>query len=119
VDVDLSYRNWRRHVRFAEIYSYRTSDFWSEAHAIRRAKDEVLTASFDLRAAEARNVGLSAYLAGFKEKTVLVLGDFKAGRDRLSAIKAAVARLGYLPICLDEIAEEPNYDLRHKFQAVA
>ena len=118
-NVDLSHRTWHRHVRFAELFSHRTSDFWSEVEAIRRAKDEVLTVSFDLQAATAREVDISTYLASFKEKTVLVLGDFKSGRDRLSAIKAALARRSYLPIVLDEIVEEPNYDLRQKFQAVA
>jgi hypothetical protein len=110
---------WSRDVLYAEIFSNRTAEFWSEAAAIRRAKDEVLTALLDLRLSEANSVDLGTYLRKFKERTVLVLGDFNDGRDRLRAIVDVLGDLGYQPILLDQVPEEPNYDLRQKFHAVA
>lgn len=110
---------WSRDVLYAQLFANRTADFWSETQAVRRAKDEVLQALFDLQQSRASNVDLATYLKSFKERTVLLLGDFNTGRDRLEAIQSALGRMGYLAVMLDEIPEEPNYDLRQKFQAVA
>lgn len=110
---------WSRDVLYAHLFANRRAQFWSQAEAIRRAKDEVLAASFDLHQSAARNVDLGTYLQTFKQRTVLVLGDFNHGGDRLDAIKASLTRAGYQGVLLSEIPEEPSYDLRQKFQAVA
>jgi hypothetical protein len=110
---------WRRDFRLAEVFGSRTAEAWSEATAVRRAKDEVIQALFDVQQSKASDVDLATYLSGFKERTVLVLGDFNHGRDRLDVIRAGLRKAGYRPVLLDEIPEEPNYDLRQKFLAVA
>lgn len=110
---------WSRDVLYAQLFANRSEDFWSETEAVRRAKDEVLAALFDLQQTAARKVDLGTYLKTFKQKTVLLLGDFNRGRGRLEAIKDGLSRAGYHAVLLDEIPEEPDYDLRQKFQAVA
>jgi hypothetical protein len=112
-------KQWRREVIYAELYATRRDEFWSSTAAVRRAKDEVLAALFDLQQSEARSVDLSTYLRLFKQKTVLLLGDFRTGRTRLEHVREALGRVGYRAVLLDEIPEEPNYDLPQKFQAVA
>jgi len=118
-DVRVKANKWSRHILYAQLFANRREEFWSEAQAVRRAKDEVLLALFDLQQGEARNVDLGTYLKTFKQRTVLLLGDFNQGRPRLEAIRAALGRMGYSAVLLNEIPEEPNYDLRQKFQAVA
>jgi hypothetical protein len=119
IDATFKAGRWSRHVRYAHLFANRDQAFWSEAEAVRRAKDEVLQAAFDIQQSAARGVDLGTYLTDFKQRTVLLLGDFRQGRDRLERIKASVAQLGYRAVLLDELPEEPNYDLRQKFQAVA
>jgi len=97
---------WSRDVEYAELFGNRTAEFWSEPNAvrnaIRRVKDDIFLAQLDLREAEKRSISLAEYLKTFKEKTVLVLGDFSsAGRNRLRAIKEALDDLGYSPILLE------------------
>jgi hypothetical protein len=110
---------WKRDVQFAHLFSTRQDDFWSEVQAVRRAKDEVLPALLDLQQSAARHVDLGTYLRTFKKRTVLVLGDFKEGRDRLEAIRQALDARGYEAILLDEVPDDLNYDLPQKFHAVA
>jgi hypothetical protein len=110
---------WSRDVQYAQLFGDRREESWSEPEAVRRAKDEVLAAMLDLQQSAARRVDLGTYLQTFKERLVLVLGDFNKGRDRLEAIRVALGRAGYHAVLLDEIPEEPNYDLPQKFQAVA
>lgn len=117
-DVMFKAGQWRRHVNFAELASNRSEEFWSEAEAVRRAKDEVLQASLYLLSA-ARGVTLEEYLRTFKQRTVLLLGNFTTGRDRLEAIRASLDRAGYLTVLLDEVPAQASYDIRQKFQAVA
>jgi hypothetical protein len=106
-------------VLYAQLFSNRREEFWSEVEAVRRAKDEVLLAQLDFQQSVARHVDLGTYLRTFKERQILILGDFKKGRSRLEAIRAALIRAGYDPVLLDEIPEELNFDLRQKFQTVA
>jgi hypothetical protein len=110
---------WHRNVLYAQLFANRTEDFWSEAQAVRRAKDEVLRAQLDVQQSAKRHVDIGTYLSKFKERSVLVLGDFKHGRHRLEAIREGLDRRGYLAALLDEIPERPHYDLQQKFQAVA
>jgi len=101
------------------LYGNRTAEFWSEINAVRRAKDEILFALLDLKQAKKWSLSIAEYLRDFKEKTVLVLGDFSVGgRKRLEAIKGAIADLGYDPILLDEIPDDLNYNLEQKAVAV-
>ncbi|MBI2999183.1 MAG: hypothetical protein HYY46_12185 [Deltaproteobacteria bacterium] len=84
-----------------------------------RAKDEVLLALVHLRESEKRSIPLSQYLSNYKEKTVLVLGDYgNEGRKRLEEIKGALVQLGYAPLLLDEIPDDLHYDLQQKAVAV-
>lgn len=110
---------WSRNVLYAHLFANRRAEFWSPAEAIRRAKDEVLAALFDIQQSSARNVDLGTYLRTFKQRTVLVLGDLNSGRERLEAIRDSLTQVGYQAVLLSEIPEEPSYDLRQKFQAVA
>jgi hypothetical protein len=110
---------WSREVLYAQLFTDRSEAFWSQSEAVRRAKDEVLQAQLDLQQSTAREVDLSTYLSTYKEKTVLFLGDFNQGRDRLELVRAAFDRLGYSTILLDGIPENPHYDLPQKFRAVA
>ncbi len=111
--------NWRRSVLYAHVYANRREEFWSEAEAIRRAKDEVLAALLDLKQSEARNVDRHTYVEKFKQKQVLVLGDFGERRDRLEAIRSSLIRAGYDAFLLDDVPEVPHCDLRQKFQLFA
>ncbi len=117
--VHFKANTWKRDILYAQLFGNRNGEFWSEAQAVRRAQDEVLEAAFDLQQSAARNIDLGTWLKTFKEHTVLLLGDFKHGRERLEAIRAALDRAGYSAVLLDEIPENPDYDLRQKFQAVA
>lgn len=110
---------WQRDVLYAHLFANRLAEFWSEAEAVRRAKDEVLTAQLDLHQLAVLSIDLGTYLRRFKERTVLVLGSFDQGRSRLEAIRDSLTRAGYNAVLLDEIPEQPSYDLRQKFQAVA
>ena len=103
---------------YAQLFANRTADFWSEAQAVRRAKDEVLRAQLNIQQSAKSHVDVATY-SKFKKRSVLVLGDFKHGRDRLEAIREALGRRGYAVVLLDEIPEQPHYDLQQKFQAVA
>lgn len=118
-EVRFKARTWSRDVLYAQLFANRRAEFWSEVEAVRRAKDEVLAALFDVQQSAANNVDLGTYLQTFKERTVLVLGDFNHGRDRIEAIRTALTRAGYNAVLLDEIPDEPDYDLRQKFHAVA
>jgi hypothetical protein len=109
---------WDRYVLYAQLFADRREESWSEAAAVRRAKDEVLKAVFDLQQSRRRNVGLATFLRTFKQRTVLILGDFER-RERLEAIRQELSTAGYDGVLLDEIPEEPDYDLPQKFQAVA
>jgi hypothetical protein len=110
---------WKRDVLYAQLFADRREEAWSETQAVRRAKDEVLAALFDIRQSAAQDVDFGTYLQQFKARNVLILGDFRRGRDRLEAIREELAAIGYSGVLLDEIPEVPDYDLRQKFQAIA
>jgi hypothetical protein len=110
---------WRRSFHHLEMYGDRAADRWTDAVAVGKAKDEVLVAALDQQQLQRREVGLGEFLERFKERQVLVLGDFKAGRDRLEEIASALRELSYEPVLLDAIPDPFDYDLRQKFTAVA
>jgi len=119
ISVRFEAERWAKEVAYAEIYSDRTVGFWSELNAVARAKDEVFLAFLDIKEAEKRSVSLVDYLSKFKERTVLVLGDYGfEGRKRLEEIKTSLEGLGYAPILLDEIPDDFHYSLPQKAVAV-
>jgi hypothetical protein len=120
IDVQCTALGWSRLVQFAEVYGNRRAEFWSEVKAVSRAKDEILIALNDLRQSEKKVISVSEYLKVFKQKSVLILGDYSPkGRERLVAIGDGIAHLGYNPIFLDNIPDDFHYDLQQKAVAIA
>ncbi|MCA1709863.1 MAG: hypothetical protein LC808_43910, partial [Actinobacteria bacterium] len=111
--------NWVRDVEWAELFGNRSADFWSVGMATRRALEEVLEAVVDTREMERRQLDLADFLDRFRQRRVLLLGDFGKGRDRLSKIGAALEQLGYLPVYADEIPDVREHDLRQKVLLLA
>ena len=118
-DMRAKVGTWVRDVAWAELYGNRSAEFWSAEMAAERALGEILQAVVDTREMERRHLDLSAFLQRFRQRRVLLLGDFGAGRDRLMAIAAAVERLGYLPLCADDIPDVREHDLRQKILLLA
>jgi len=111
---------WRRAVEYAELHTDRSAEYWSDLMAVERAKDEVLLAVLDARLMRQRSLSLSDYLAHFKQRHVLLLGDFGTeGRERLARLRERVDALGYVTVTIDEVDEFPDLDLRKKLLAVA
>jgi hypothetical protein len=67
---------WRRAVQFAEVLGNRNTTNWSIGKAESRAKDEVLAAMLQLGRAREKKTSISEYIEQFKNKIVLVLGDY-------------------------------------------
>ena len=110
---------WNRSVTYAEIYSNREKENWSKEKAIYRAKDEVLSALVELKRSESKNVSIAEYIATYKEKTVLILGDYDSeGQKRLSKIAGVVKKLGYEPLLVKDIPDNPYHDIPQKVVAV-
>jgi hypothetical protein len=115
IDVRFTAQGWSRYVQYAEIYGNRRSEFWSKVMAVSRAKDEILIALVDLKQSKKKAISISEYMQEFKQKTVLILGDYRPeGRERLAAIGDAIANLGYSPVFLDDIPDDLHYDLQQK-----
>lgn len=107
--------NWNREIGYAEIYSDRSPEKWSEQAAASRAKDEILAALFVARQAEASELELFDFLSEFREKGVLVLGTYDSeGEQRLASISECLSSLGYIPFLLKEVPDFPHYDLSQK-----
>ncbi|MGA2307832.1 MAG: hypothetical protein ABSH29_27135 [Acidimicrobiales bacterium] len=114
--VDLRARagRWQRTVEWAELYGDRSAEFWSVGNGVRRALEEVLVAVVDARQMEQRQLDLGDFLIRFRERRVLLLGDFANDRERLRSLSVEVEQLGYLPILADEIPDIRELDLRQK-----
>ncbi len=111
--------SWSREVEYAELFGTRSREFWTVDWAARRAVEEVLEAAVDAYEMHRRQLDLADFLNRFRQRKVLVLGDFKAGRDRLVDIAARLEALGYLPLFADEVEAFPEYDLRQKVLMLA
>jgi hypothetical protein len=111
---------WSRDIAYAELYGDRSRQFWSPLSAVERAKNEVLVALVDTnRAAAAGFVDIGQYLARFKARQVLVLGDYgTAGKVRLDSIVKRIRDIGYDPILLNEVPDEPSMDPQQKLVAI-
>jgi hypothetical protein len=119
-DVAFEIGSWRREVEFAEVFANRNTENWSRASAESRAKDEVLVAMVHVRRARERNISVAEYIAKFKDKTILVLGDYDdEGVIRLAVIAEVLSTLGYEPILVKDIPDHPHHDLVQKVVALA
>lgn len=118
-DIRAKVGPWVREVEWAEMYGDRSATFWSVEMAAERAMGEILQAVVDAREMERRHLDLGAFLSRFRQRRILLLGDFRAGRDRLSAIAKVLEKLGYLPIFADEIPDVREHDLRQKISLLA
>lgn len=119
--VDCFFRHgaWSRQIDFAEMYAQRNKAFWTADEAKRRAYDEIVIALVDIKGAQCKGIDLHVYLANYKQKHVLVLGDYGAeGRIRLRNISEVLVGLGYEPLLVDEIPEHPQYSLIQKVVAL-
>ena len=111
--------SWFRIIQFAEIHGNRDLENWSEGKAESRAKDEVLAAMLQLRRAQERKISISEYVHEFKNKSVLVLGDYEAdGIGRLLAISKVLTEHGYEPILVKDIPDHPHHDITQKVVAI-
>ena len=116
INVSAKTGQWVRDIQWAELYGCRTSEFWSVEMASRRALQELLAAAVDVREMERQSLDIADFLATYRQRHVLLLGDFGAGADRLTALETELRTLGYLPIRADRIPDIREYDLRQKIQ---
>jgi hypothetical protein len=118
-DTCFRFGSWTRNVGFAEFYACRDAEEWSSGKAESRAKDEVLVAMLEVERAARRDLSISAYIDKFKDKQVLVLGDYgPEGIGRLESISHALISRGYEPILVKDIPEHPHNDILQKVVAV-
>lgn len=109
----------KKKVTYAEIYSNRDIENWTREKAIIRAKDEVLAALVELNRSQVKNISLNEYISLYKERTVLLLGDYdKTGLERLEAIAHILKRFGYEPLLIKDIPDHPHQDISQKVIAV-
>lgn len=118
-EVAFKFGAWHREVTYAEIFGNRTQEFWGQAQAVSRAKDEVLAAFAQWKRAEELQIGLPEYIAKFKEKTILLLGDYDdPGTERLTSLAAALSDRGYDPILIKDVPDIPAQDLAQKVATI-
>jgi hypothetical protein len=118
-EVAFKFGVWHREVTYAEIFGNRTREFWSPAQAIARAKDEVLAALAQVARAEKLKISLPEYIAKFKEKTILLLGDYDdSGTKRLRSLAAALSERGYDPILIMDVPDILERDLPQKVSTI-
>lgn len=110
---------WERKIYYAEVFGNRLLENWNSEKAITRAKDEVLAALVDIQKADQKQLSISDYINTFKEKTVLLLGDYdEPGIARLERIENLLKVRGYEPILIQNLPDNPYQDLRQKVSAV-
>lgn len=115
VDVRFRAGNWERIVVWAELYGDRSAERWSEASAVARANQELFLAYAEMSRAQAAHVSIHEYVHLFKERHVLVLGDYSgSGRARLTAIQTILRQANYVPVLLDELPDYPSMNLQQK-----
>jgi len=109
----------KRIITYAEMYGNSKVEKWSRENAIIRAKDEVLAALIELNRSQVKNISLDEYISVYKERTVLLLGDYdEAGLQRLQVIKDTLKELGYEPLLIKDIPDHPYQDISQKVIAV-
>jgi hypothetical protein len=118
-EVCFEFGSQRKIVTYAELYSNRNIESWSREKAIIRAKDEVLAALVELNRSQVKNISLDEYISVYKERTVLLLGDYdETGLQRLQVIKDTLKELGYEPLLIKDIPDHPYQDISQKVIAV-
>jgi hypothetical protein len=118
-EVTFKIGSWHRNVKYAETFGNRTAEFWSKEQAIARAKDEVLAALMQIKRAEEKHLNLVDYIDRFRERTILLLGDYDdAGLQRLAKIREVVIAHGYDPILIKDIPDQPVQDLPQKVATI-
>lgn len=118
-EVAFKIGQWRREVEYAEIFGKREAEFWSKERAIVRAKDEVLAALAQAKRADARHLTLPEYITKFKERTVLLLGDYDGGGlERLNKMAEVLSLREYDPIMIKDFPDQPVQDLSQKVATI-
>lgn len=111
-DVRFTFGGRHQYIYFAEIFGDNSVDCWTEKQAVLRASDEVLAAAVELAHARRLGQGIDEFINHSKQKTVLLLGSYtEPGLARLTALAAALGRLGYFPIRANEVPEHPDHNL--------
>jgi hypothetical protein len=121
IDVRFKAGDWSRDVLWAELYGNRTAEFWSKENAAARARssDDIPVALFQLKEAQKRAISLDRYLTAFKQRHVLILGDYgDEGLKRLMAISSVVTDAGYVPVLIKDLTDPPEMNLIQKVVAV-
>jgi hypothetical protein len=110
---------WIKCVLYAELHGNRKLDNWSPDKAVARAKNVVLSALVDLSQASLKKVSIDQYIDQYKERTVLLLGDYGIeGLKRLHLIKNILIKYNYEPILSKDIPDHPYHDLSQKIIAI-
>ncbi|MBI5141335.1 MAG: hypothetical protein HZA20_03965 [Nitrospirae bacterium] len=110
---------WQRDIEYAEVFGDRQAESWSKEAAQSRAKDEVLAALFIAQQAKRKDISLHEYISTLREKTVLLLGDYKGeGQKRLDHIADALKDIGYDPLLIKDVQDFEHYDLAQKVVAI-
>ena len=105
---------WVHDIEWAEIFGCRSSQFWSAEMATRRALEELLVGTVDVREMERRSLDLGSFLSRYRQQHVLVLGNFRSGRDQLTTLRSHLDDLGYIPVLADEIPDIREQSLKQK-----
>lgn len=107
--------DWTRHIRYAELYSDRSGNFWSKENAVARAKNEVIAALVYINRAREQKREYEEFITATKEKWVLVLGSYdQPGMVRLDSIKRTLRELKFEPIILEDVPDHPQQSLQQK-----
>lgn len=115
-----SANEWEKKVHYAEVFGNRLRENWTPEKAIIRAKDEALAALVEIQKAERKKITIPEYVHTFKEKTVLVLGDYDIeGEKRLLKICNVLKEQGYEPILIKDVPDYPHEDIRQKVVAIS
>ncbi len=107
---------WHRKIVYAEVYGNRESTQWTETLAVKRASEEVLAGLVEMQRAKSLSIPLDSYRDNLKEKTVLLLGNYKdtQGVDRLEVLKQELIILGYNPLLVKDVPDHVHQTLRQK-----
>jgi hypothetical protein len=118
-DMRFEINSRKRIVTYGELYSSRDVENWSRERAITRAKDEVLAGLVELNRSHAKGISIDEYISKYKEKTVLLLGDYsETGLQRLEVIGDALKKLGYEPLLIKDIQSHPHQDISQQVIAI-
>ena len=107
---------WTRYVWSAGLYGDNQGSRWTPDEAVNAA----IQYSFDSLVAFMQDPQLLRhFVAVQRERRVLLLGDYNAGKERLDRIAHTLEILGYEPTLLKDIPEFAELDLIQKLTLVA